>query len=364
MFLILTLSHNMVAQIIPLYSDNLDFKEQIFRAKSGDIIQLHEGIYHLPSGDDVMNGLRILNHSITLECVDQKHTCIIKKNGHYDTVQIAGNNVTIKNIRIDGGNHPGTGLYHEGSSGFIHNLLIEFNGAYGILLNARKKNVISNSINNNIVRYNGSCGISMYDADSNSITNNIIHDNTAEGICIDHHSNYNAINNNRLDHNCWNNHLNRYGWGVGAIGIDASIGNTLSCNTIIHHRCSEIKLTQKETDYGMNQIKSGIHFQNNEGESSENKILFNYIRTQNNHDIYLRYQDKPMTHPMLNPKNLKGPFASHSNILYGNDATVFNSSKNWGNQFRLNQPNQRGNRVNKACRSFGFENLHPERLLD
>jgi hypothetical protein len=57
-----------------------------------------------------MNGLRILNHNITLECVNQKQTCIIKKNAHYDTVQIAGNNVSIKNIRIDGGYHPRAGL--------------------------------------------------------------------------------------------------------------------------------------------------------------------------------------------------------------------------------------------------------------
>ncbi len=351
------IAHSTIYQLIP--SDNL--KQVIDQANAGDVFNLTAGTYELPSGNSVLNGVRIFKDNLTIQCVGVKHTCVIKKNGDYDAVQIAPNvkKTVLKNFTINGHSvYQGSGLYVKGGEGLIEGLLIENNGGHGILLDANPETVQTNKVLKNVVRYNGICGIVLNNADYNWVNDNVIHDNSAEGICIDRHSDYNWVNNNRLDHNCLY-------WGVGAIGMDAATGNTVSCNTIINHHCGRAEsLTSEQIGWGYLQATDGINFQNNEGASKYNYVLYNYIRTasgtESDQDIYLRYQDSPMTDPALNPDLLTGSFKTFSNHVYGNDASVKDDPDNTGNWVDPNYPNGRDIGDTSFCDQYGSA-IHPER---
>ena len=345
-----------------------DLQSKIDEAQDGDIITLHPGIYELPRGDSNSNGLRIFQraskNNITIKCMGARHSCVIKKNGKYPAIQIDANNVTLQDFRIDGNRLGDSGVLVVSQKNKLENLLIENNLGFGILLKVTTFVLEHNKILGNVVRNNDGCGIALDNADNNWINNNVVHDNGSEAICIDRNSDHNWVNNNRLDHNCLI-------WGVGAIGIDSGKWNTVMCNTIVNHYCDAFPFPSL-SDEDHSQVKNGINFQNNEGESHHSFILYNYIRTHDNEDIYLRYQDSPMKNSTLNPLNHGvgsefTPYATHTNHVYGNNAEVFDDPRNhkepehginWQDPQR---PNGRNFGNTSYCNQFGYSEIHPER---
>ncbi|HYG38947.1 MAG TPA: right-handed parallel beta-helix repeat-containing protein [Cytophagales bacterium] len=213
--------------------------------------------------------------------------------------EISGNNNTIDNIDLDGGNLPEAGIIIYGQRNTISNSKIHNCGnssavGAGILLHNSGNPVCAlNTVIGCKVYYNYMVGISQNGHSDGRIQDNQIYENGAEGLTVDIHSHNNYIFNNWIHRN---NAANR---GVGGVGIDFSNGNQLIGNTI---------------DYTV--FKSGITFQNNIGGCDGTIVRDNRINFNEGYGILERFTQYQNTNSLFQNNELTGNRLGTHHVSY------------------------------------------------
>ncbi len=185
---------------------------------------------NLGAGTFFVSQTVLLNKKITINGAGTGATIIKKSNAtNTDIVafQVTANNVTFKNLTINGDNTGGPAIIVNSQFNSFSNLVIKLcgNSTYksaGLLF----QSAFSNSVTNVTSVNNYSVGISQNNSPSNTITNCHADNNGAEGLTIDLGS-----DNCKVNGGTYNGNNTKTG-GVGGIGIDDSNGAILNGCTV------------------------------------------------------------------------------------------------------------------------------------
>jgi parallel beta-helix repeat protein len=200
------------------------FQSLVNQSVSGDVIIVR-------AGDHFLSGTVNVNKNGII--VRGENGNVIRKTGNLSCIDVSGNNITIDNVYIDGGNRgePCARVF----------------GDYNLILNSTFRNSGNNSglllheCHHNTVQgckayYNYMVGISQWAHNDGVVRDCQMYENGAEGLTID-----GATHNNRVFGN-WIHKNNLPHRGVGGIGVDASNGAWIYNNTIDFNGMSGITL--------------------------------------------------------------------------------------------------------------------------
>ncbi|WP_165824081.1 NosD domain-containing protein [Pseudochryseolinea flava] len=199
------------------------FQNLVNESVSGDIIIVR-------AGDHFLSGTVNVNKNGII--VRGENGNVIRKSGNVSCIDVSGNNITIDNLYIDGGNRPEPCARVFGDYNLILNSTFRNSGNSGLLLHECHHNTIQGCK----AFYNHMVGISQWAHSEGVVRDCQMYENGAEGLTID-----GATHNNRVFNN-WIHRNNLPHRGVGGIGVDASNGAWIYNNTIDFNGMSGITL--------------------------------------------------------------------------------------------------------------------------
>lgn len=242
---------------------------------------------NLGAGTFFISQTVFLNKKITINGSGTGATIINKTNAANSDIvafQVTANNVTFKNLTINGNNTGGPAIIVNSQFNSLSNLVIKLCGnnthkSAGLLFQSS----FSNSVNNVTSINNFSVGISQNNSPSNTFTNCHADNNGAEGLTIDLGS-----DNCRVNGGTYNGNNTRTG-GVGGIGIDDANGAIISGAKI---------------DGTAN--LSGITFQNNVGPDDGCQIINCTITNNAQYGIKIRNCTYAVTNSLFSGNTFSG----------------------------------------------------------
>jgi len=208
-------------------------QDGIDAASAGDIVFVYKGTYY----ENI-----VIDKTITL-IGENKENTIIDGRETGNVVKINANNVTIKGFTIQhsGLIFPNSGINISSNYNIIHQNNI-VNNLYGMILYISSYN----SIRENLIQNEDSCGIYMSKSSNNNIVNNTIRYNVYNGIGVYDYSDSNLIQNNNLTQN------NYSGVNIRISSYNIVIGNNFSENNIGVHIPNSENILKDNTFFGNN----------------------------------------------------------------------------------------------------------------